>query len=101
MAEAALAVLAFLLGAGSPAAARVQEYQIVRLITFKSECQIARLEDKSRPTGPMRFVAACENVSFYPDGLEVLCPDRDDDRSCRVTTQAKSFDTLHLLGSGR
>ena len=101
LAAAGLAVLWSWVGAASPAVARVQEYQIVRLITFKSECQIAKLEDRSLPSGPMRFVASCENVGFYPDGIEVICPDRDDDRSCRVTTKAKSFDNLHLLDPGR
>ena len=55
------------------------------------------LEDLSPPGGPMRFFARCENVSFHPDGIDIICPDRDDDRSCRLNTKERSFDDLRLL----
>lgn len=80
-----------------PATARVQEYRIVRLVTLKSGCRIEHLADQSPAAGPMRFLATCENVTFYPEGVAVLCDDRDDDRSCRILTQPMRFDSLDLL----
>ncbi len=93
----AAALVLALATASHPAAARVQEYQIVRLVTLKSGCRIEHLEDRSPPAGPLRFLATCDNLTFYPDGVIVLCDDRDDDRSCRVATPPLHFDSLDLL----
>ncbi len=41
--------------------------------------------------GATRFVAACENVAHYPDGVEVRCPNSEDDRDCTILTQKRDF----------
>ena len=79
------------------AEARVQEYQVVRLISYHTSCDLDRLEDRSPATGPVRFAATCANLTTYPDGLEVVCDDRDDDRSCHVVTPERTFHDLELL----
>lgn len=85
------------LALGGPVAARIQDYQVARLLSYKTQCEMARLEDRSPKTGPMRFFAECENKTFYPDGIEISCADRDDDRSCQLITKEKNFDQLRLL----
>ena len=92
----ALALVA-VCAAAEPALALVQEYQVVRLITYRTSCDLAHLEDVSPKTGPMRFHATCGDLTSYPDGLDVQCDDRDDDRSCRVVTAERTFRNLELL----
>lgn len=81
----------------APALALVQPYQVVRLITYRTSCDLAHLEDLSPRTGPMRFHATCGDLTSYPDGLDVVCDDRDDDRSCKVATAERTFRNLELL----
>lgn len=95
--RAALALAALLATAPQIARAAVQDYQIVRLLTYQTECRLARLENLSKADGPLRYRATCENLSFYPEGVEIACKDREDERSCEVLTRKKHFDQLELL----
>lgn len=81
----------------SEVTARVQEYQIVRLLTFRSSCQVDHLDERAAASGALLYFATCQNTTFYPDGVEVACSDRDDERTCTVLTPARHFGDLDLL----
>jgi len=98
-------ILAFclVLGTGLPgrAAAEIKDYQIRRMLILKTECGVSGL-DTRKVAGDGEgftdlFVAACENVAHYPDGVEILCPDTEDERDCRMLTRKREFPHLHLL----
>lgn len=77
--------------------AGIQDYQIVRLITMKSDCNRSSLKRVNKPDGAVLFFSECSNVSHYPDGVTVICVDPDNEQSCKVQTQAKQFDYLKML----
>jgi predicted NAD/FAD-binding protein len=79
--------------------AAVQDYQVIRLIMMKSECVQDQLTRTDKSDGSIEFLAHCKNLSHYPDGLHVVCSDGEDERSCKVQTQAKQFNSLKLLQS--
>lgn len=81
----------------SEAAAETAEYQIRRLIYLTTSCGVESLVTLDSSPGNERFKAMCKNVSAYPSGLEVVCTDPSDDRSCRIITPAVKFDQLELL----
>ena len=94
------AALAVALGLPAGARAEVKEYQIRRMLMLKTACtvtglDIARIEGGGHDRE--RFLATCENVSHYPDGVEILCPDTEDERECRILTRKREFPHLHLL----
>ena len=82
---------------GLPAYAGIQDYQIIRLITMKSDCSRKNLERTENDNGTVSFFAACSNVSHYPDGVKVLCDDPDNEQSCKILTESKKFEHLKLL----
>ncbi len=80
-----------------PAHAGIQDYQIIRLISMKSDCSRKNLERTDNENGTVSFFAACSNVSHYPDGVKVLCDDPDNEQSCKILTESKKFEYLKLL----
>jgi len=90
-------VLAAVNVCSSPLQAAVLDYQIRRLIVLKTNCQIVNLARAKTKQGSLSFQAKCENVSFYPDGVEIICNDPDLETSCKVLTKEKRFDQLNLL----
>ncbi|WP_210258061.1 hypothetical protein [Hyphomicrobium sulfonivorans] len=97
--RSAMVALAFgIAAANSNARAEIKDYMILRLLYLDTSCGVDHLERlEPDADGNQRFSAKCRNVSSYPDGLEVLCTDADDDRSCRVTTPEKTYKHLELL----
>ncbi|MDH4981033.1 hypothetical protein [Hyphomicrobium sp. D-2] len=95
------AMVALALGASaanSSARAEIKDYMILRLLYLDTSCGVDHLELlEPDADGNQRFYAKCRNVGSYPDGLEVLCTDPDDDRACKVTTPEKTFKHLELL----
>ncbi len=82
----------------SPAAANgIKEYQIARMLNFRTECHMMALKELESPPPALRFFAECGNRTFYPDGVEIVCPDPDDEWLCKVVTERKSFDNLELM----
>ena len=79
--------------------AAVQEYQVNRLILMKSDCVKTDLVRTDKPDGSIEFMASCKNLSHFPDGLRVICSDAENERSCKIATMAKQFDSLSLLQS--
>lgn len=77
--------------------AGIQDYQIIRLITMKSECNRQSLERIDNENGTVSFFASCSNVSHYPDGVSILCSDSENEQTCKIQTQAKEFNHLKLL----
>ena len=83
------------------AAAEIKEYQIRRMLMLKTQCGVSGL-DIATIADPAdrythRFLATCENVTHYPDGVEILCPDTEDERDCRMLTVKREFPHLHLM----
>ena len=95
----ALAWLACLVPDG--ARAELKDYQIARMIMLKSDCQLTALTRELKTDGSAVFTGQCKNASHYPDGIVVLCPDieNNDERSCKIATESKTFDGLKLLQS--
>jgi len=57
--------------------AAILEYQIRRLILFKTGCQIVSVTRTENKDGSLIYLTKCENVSFYPDGVKIICTDPD------------------------
>jgi hypothetical protein len=84
----------------APARAEVKEYQIRRMLMLKTECTVTGLDTAQIADDPRlreRFLATCENVSHYPDGVEIVCPDTEDERDCTLLTAKREFPHLRLL----
>lgn len=82
----------------SAARADIKDYMILRLLYLDTSCGVEHLQQLAPDVdGNQRFHADCRNVSSYPDGLEVLCTDPEDDRLCKVLTPEKTFNHLELL----
>lgn len=96
-ARGALVLLAGLALAGAAEAEGIKEYQIRRLLMLKTECTVSGLEAEELERGASRFRASCENVSHYPDGVEIQCPNTEDDRECRILTAKREFPHLRAL----
>lgn len=86
--------------------AEMKEYQIRRMLMLKTECGVSGLDiskitessgapSVSRGHYTDRFFAECENVTHYPDGVEILCPDTEDEQDCRILTLKREFPHLH------
>lgn len=96
-----LAAVALALAAPVSASAEIHDYMIRRLLYLDTSCGVDELERLPPPTeGTRRFKALCRNVSAYPDGIFVTCTDIADDRSCKVETAPKTFDSLKLMRPG-
>lgn len=79
------------LAAGIQAAhAVVQDYQVLRLLSYRSECTATTLS-LVQEAAPLRYHAKCSNTAIYPSGVDVECADREDERSCRVLTKPRHF----------
>lgn len=88
-----------LLTAPQSAWAELKDYQIIRMIMLKSECQLAELTREVNQDRSAKFKATCKNESFYPEGVTITCPDIDnnDERTCAMDAKKRSFDSLELL----
>ena len=81
----------------SLAKAEIKDYMIRRMIILKTECKLDELKRSEPSEGGFKYLAICENVSFYPDGVTINCSDKDVETSCKIKTKAKKFDNLNLL----
>jgi len=81
----------------SMAKAEIKDYMIRRMLVLKTECKLDELKRSEPKEGGFKFLATCENVSFYPDGVTINCSDKDLETSCKIKTKAKKFDRLNLL----
>lgn len=89
---------AFALVSTRTADAEIHDYMILRLIYLGTSCGTQKLEriDAGRADW-RRFKVECRDVASYPHGIIVTCSDPADDRSCRIDTEEKTFDSLELL----
>lgn len=84
--------------AAEPAFAEIKDYQIARMLNFRTDCNLIALKRISPGEGEVeRFAGECANRTFYPDGVEVGCPEENDEWACKVLTQKKSFENLDML----
>jgi len=83
--------------AASPVAAEIQTYQVRRLLAMKTTCQIAEIQMRDAVAPSRQYHADCANSGFYPSGVDVHCADREDERTCVVLTEARSFEYLRML----
>jgi hypothetical protein len=81
----------------SMAKAEIKDYMIRRMLVLKTECKLDELKRSEPKEGGFKYLAICENVSFYPDGVTINCSDKDLETSCKIKTKAKKFDDLNLL----
>jgi hypothetical protein len=90
--------LALAAGHAGAAHAEIHDYMILRLLYLGTSCGVQKLDrlEAAKPEW-RRFKAECRDVSSYPHGIFVTCTDLDDDRHCRIETEAKAFDSLELL----
>lgn len=77
--------------------ARILDYQIRRLVLLKTKCVLISIEKNLSPESSLSFLVKCENVSFYPKGIKVICSDPDLETSCEIKTAIKKFKNLNLL----
>lgn len=82
--------------------AEIKDYMILRLIYLNTSCGTQKLERiEPSPDGHGRFRIECRDVASYPNGILVTCSDSHDDRSCKINTPKKSFDSLNLMSPSR
>jgi hypothetical protein len=85
--------------APAPALAELKDFQIARYLITHSECILGRLTRQDNADGSWTYHGYCTNETFYPDGVDIHCPDPDnnDERSCAILTRKKRFPHLELL----
>jgi len=84
--------------AAEPAAAEIKDYQIARMMNFRTECNLHALTRLPPEAGEVeRFFGECGNRTFYPDGVLIGCPEENDEWACRILTVKKSFENLDML----
>lgn len=102
--KAALMSAGVLIGGASafPAAAEIKDYQIARMLNFRTECNLMSITRLPPQEGEVeRFHGECGNRTFYPDGVHISCPEPDDEWACKVVTEKKSFENLDMLRQER
>ena len=92
---AGLIMLMFILGMAF-ARAEINDYQIRRLILYQTGCKLDSLARQPVSGGAVNFLVACRNLSFYPEGVLIQCADGDDETTCKVKTESRSFDLKML-----
>ena len=84
--------------AAEPTFAEIKDYQIARMMNFRTECNLVALKRIPPTKGEVeRFAGDCGNRTFYPDGVEISCPEENDEWACKVVTQKKNFENLDML----
>lgn len=97
--------LTFALGSGivlslaTSAHAILKDQQVARLVLLKSECILVGLARTENSDGSWSYQGKCSNEVFYPDGIDIDCPDPEsnDERTCTILTKAKRFNSLNLM----
>lgn len=85
----------------SPARAEIKDVEVLRLLYLNTPCGMASVTSRETSPERVRFKADCQNKTAFPDGVAVVCTDHNDDRSCKVETEATDFKSLELLKEGR
>lgn len=93
---AALALVLTLPGEAS-ANPDIKDGAIRVLVNFKSSCNQQSMTREDTGDSGLKFTIECADKTFYPDGLVVLCPERDVEMSCRIVTQPREFKFLNLI----
>ncbi len=83
--------------ASGAALAEIKDYEVLRLLYLHTPCGMASIVSRQTSEHEVRLRADCQNRTAFPDGAEVVCTDHHDDRSCRVETPSREFDSLELL----
>lgn len=84
-------------GFAAPAFADIKDYEVRRFLYLKTSCGIAHVQQVESIAGVLRYKGDCPNLTAFPDGAIVECLDPQDDRSCRLLTQATEFKQLDLM----
>lgn len=80
------------------AGAEIKDHQIARMLSLRTDCILVVLRRvEPRAAEVERFLADCANRTFYPDGIEISCPEENDEWTCQVATERKSFNDLDML----
>lgn len=88
-----------IVGSASPAYPELKDEQVGHLIFMKTDCRLQKLRSTDNEDGSRAYTGTCQNLTHYPDGIRVTCPDpdNDDERTCTIHTKPRSFDHLDLL----
>lgn len=81
--------------------AEINEGFMRRLILYKSDCKLDTLSHEVVTEGKVNFFATCENLSFYPDGVNIHCSSDTDETSCKIMTESRTFKELDILHRDR
>ena len=90
-----LIMLVFIIGLAA-VQAEINDYQIRRLILYQTGCKLDSVARQPIAGGALNFLVACRNLSFYPEGVLIQCADGDDETTCKVKTESRSFDLKML-----
>ena len=85
-----------LLSITSSSKAEINDYQIRRLVLYKTDCKLDSLSREITAENSIEFLAVCQNLSFYPEGVKIDCADMEDETSCEVKTKSKTFNLKQL-----
>ncbi|MEM1142906.1 MAG: hypothetical protein AAGI88_10000 [Pseudomonadota bacterium] len=77
--------------------AAIPEYQIVRLLSYETSCRPRELSSEDMDDSGTRFHAVCQNITSYPDGIELHCPDALDPYKCLIKTEPRRFEAMNSL----
>ncbi|MFW1677735.1 hypothetical protein ACFVYJ_08130 [Pontibacter sp. JAM-7] len=84
----------------TPAFAQVMDYQVLRLVSLKTDCRRDNLTREITDNGGLLFQVRCQNISHFPQGVKIFCPDASDERSCVLLNKGVEFKQLMLLQGG-
>ncbi len=77
--------------------ADINDYFVRRLVLYESDCRLDTLAREKTNNQQARFFVTCQNISFYPDGIDITCSNEDDETSCEIKTNSRKFNSLDVL----
>ena len=75
----------------------IKDGSIKVLLNFKTSCNAESLSREVTEDNGLKFTVQCGDKTSYPEGLIVLCSERDVDTSCKIKTKPKEFKHLNLI----
>ena len=66
----------------------------------RTTCATESLDRQDRSDRSVAFHAVCADQTFYPDGIMIVCADRDDERRCALRTMPRHSDVLDAIRPG-
>lgn len=64
---------------------------------LKTTCDLTKVIKEEQTNGGLKFWVTCENVTFFPLGVEIDCLDKNRETSCFIKTKIQEFKEVDLL----